>query len=230
MFVVPILTAIRLQFPSPSNPTGLLQFLLQALHDHYAVVVGVASAVGLLGKGAQELLRAEQRARLKAVLDSLHETCFKDAPQDERYEHRATLFRANRRQTKLLPYCRSGNKYQRGIQPLGIDESREEANVGIAGQAWFRNATLAAPELPACPVPCTDNDPRCQDYARQGYMPVGRVRKVRVRSRSLLATPVRAYNGREWGVLVLDSRKPDAFTPEQTGLVESFATALGKMV
>lgn len=228
--VIPVLTAIRLQFPRPLTPTDLGDFFIKGLHDEFAIIVGLFSLLGLAGKALQEVLRAERKSRMKAVLDTLDEACFQGVPKDERYENRVTLFKANWRETKLKAYCRSGTKYQRGIQPLPIHGNNQSANLGVAGQAWFRDTTFAVDGLPDCPFPCLDNNPQCLEYAKRGFLPVDKTGKLRVRSRSLLGTPVRYSNGKQWGVLVLDSRKPDPFTPIQKAFAQSFAVALGKMV
>lgn len=228
--LIPVLTAIRVQFGPTDPPRDLTGFLLKALHEWYAFSIFGLGTIGLLGKVLQEVLGAEAKGRIKAVLDTLDEACFHDVPEGERYENRVTLFKANWWTTKLKPYGRSGTVYQRGIQSLSIHDSDQDANEGVGGQAWFRNSTVAAYELPDCAVPCSNTEATCLEYARRGLLPIDKTRKVRVRSRSLLATPVRDFRGRKWGVLVLDSRKPDSFTADQEGLVRSFAGALGKMV
>src|SRR5205807_9690287 len=119
-----------------------------ALHEWYAFCVGILGLLGLVGKLLQELLGAEHKGRIKAVLDSVDEACFRDAPEGERYANRVTLFKTNWWGTKLKAYCRSGTAYQRGIRPLSIDESQENANQGVGGQAWFRNTTIVVDGLP----------------------------------------------------------------------------------
>jgi len=54
--------------------------------------------------------------------------------------------------------------------------------------------------------------------------------KLKVRARSLLATPVRSFSGAKWGVLVMDSRKPGAMDLAREPLVLLYVSALEKML
>jgi hypothetical protein len=228
--LIPILTAIRLQFPATAPAKTLPQFLLLSLHAHYAVVVGLLAVAGLVADIAKEVLSAERKGRIKAVVDGLEEALFRDVPDDERYENRVTLFRADWRQSTLKTYCRSGTIYQRRRPKLRIHDNDQARNEGVGGQAWFRNTTVAAEALPDCATPCVAGNPDCQTYGVRGFMTIARAAKLRVKSRSLLATPVRDLRGKKWGVLVIDTRKPDAFTALQRTLASAFASAIGKMV
>ena len=111
-----------------------------------------------------------------------------------------------------------------------INNNDETKNEGLAGQAWFRNATASVGDLPECPNPWSDADARCQAYAKAGLLTAKKAGRLKVRSRSLLATPVRNFKGNQWGVLVLDSRLPNTFGPERQAAVTSFATVLSKML
>jgi hypothetical protein len=130
----------------------------------------------------------------------------------------------------LKPYCRAGDRYQRSISWFKINNDDETRNEGLAGQAWFRNATVTVGDLPECPNPWSDSDARCQAYAQHGLLTPAKAGRLKVKSRSLLATPVRNFKGNQWGVLVLDSRVPDTFNAERQASVTSFATVLSKML
>jgi hypothetical protein len=121
--LIPVLTAIRLQFARPAKPEDLFDFFVKAVHARYAAAVGILAVAGLIGRIAQEVLGAERKTRIKAVVDTLEETLFRDVPADERYHNRATLFRASWRETKLKAYCRSGTIYQRRRPELAIHDS-----------------------------------------------------------------------------------------------------------
>src|SRR5262249_29846868 len=146
-------------------------------------------------RAIQELINPESKVRMKAPLDAFFEAYFAGVPEGERYNNRITLFRANRSKDLLKPYCRSGTQYQRGIQSLKINSDKEDGNEGIAGQAWFRNATVSPPALPECPNPWSDEDPVCQDYANRGLLNNSKAARLHVKSRSLVATPVRDFKG-----------------------------------
>ena len=196
----------------------------------YVPLVAFFSLMALAGKGAQAFLGAESKSRVKAVLDALEEACFNTVPPGDRYYNRGTLFKAVWFGTRLKPYCRAGDRYQRGIQSFRIDNNDEDRNEGLAGQAWFRNATVIVNDLPACPNPWSNDDASCQAYAHRGLLTPQKAERLHVKSRSILATPVRNFKGSRWGVLVLDSRLPDTFGAEREALVTSFATALSKML
>jgi len=105
---------------------------------------------------------------VKAVLDALEEACFNTVAPGERYFNRVTIFKASWFGRKLKPYCRAGDRYQHGISSFRINNDDEAQNEGLAGQAWFRNATVTVGDLPALPNPWSDADPNCQAYARLG--------------------------------------------------------------
>jgi hypothetical protein len=226
--LIPVLSAVRAKYPTaPAPPRTLLEFIHGGFLDRFVTILAVLALIGILARIVQEYLSPESKVRAKAVLDYLLDAYFTGVPAAERYHNRVTLFKANRRKTRLAAYCRSGTQYQRGIQPLHINDDDENLNEGVAGQAWFRNATVST-TLPECPNRWSDADPACLQYAREGRLPLKVAGRLHVKSRSVLATPVRDFGGRKWGVLVLDSRKPDAIDPTRSTLVESVAAALGK--
>ena len=220
---LPILTAVNATTPA-TNPSTALQMLHHDIVAQYVPLVAAMSILGVAGKAGQLFVGVENKRRVKAVLDALEEACFQDVPEGERYHNRITLFKANKRGTELKPYCRSGERYSRGITSFRIDDNDESRNEGIAGQAWFRRATVKA-ELPEPPNPWSDGDPACQDYARRGLLDARKAGSLHVRSCSILATPVRGFQSSQWGVLVLDSRVPESMTSPRETLARAFATA-----
>ncbi len=172
----------------------------------------------------EEYIDWMSKASYKSALDILRDALFKNMPPDEMFHHRATLFKANRRETKLKFFCRSGTQYQKKVQPFKINNDNEKENEGIAGQAWFKNATLNYPNLPEW----RDDD----KYANSGHLPLDKVKKLNVKSRSIVATPIRNLDGKRWGVLVVDSRNPNEFLDktQQNDLFESIAATIGKLL
>lgn len=229
--LIPILSALRAYYPTvAAKPTNLPEYLHQAFTEWFLTLIIVLALVGVLAKLIQEHFNPESKKRLKAALDLLLDAYFTGVPEKDRYLNRATLFKANTGHSKLQPFCRSGTQYHRGIQPLLIDDNKEAGNEGVAGQAWFRNATVSIPDLPDCPNPWSARNLACADYARKGLLPMNKAETLHVKSRSLLATPVRNFKGEQWGILVLDSRKPDSIAQDKEHLVTLFASALGKML
>lgn len=225
------LTAVTGKYPLPKNPEPRFKdVLLIAAHDWYIVAVITLSVIILAARGLQDYVGALDTRHLKGMVDTLHAAYFAEVPEGERYHNRVTLFKANRKQTELEAVCRSGTQYPRGIQPLLISDDNEAGNEGIAGQAWFTNSTVVRTDLPDCPVPCLADDHDCAQYASQGLLPISKAAKLHVRSRSLLATPVRDRTGARWGVLVLDSRRPDGIDSAKTLLATSIAGAVANVV
>jgi hypothetical protein len=145
-------------------------------------IVGGVAGIALVAKLVQEKLNPESKIRLKAWLDILLDAYFTGVPEAEKYHNRVTLFKANRKCTALEAHCRSGTQYQRKIQSFVISEDNENANEGIAGQAWFRNATVTA-SLPDSPPIWRNDDPACEHYASRS--------SFHLRELSLLANRLR---------------------------------------
>ena len=228
---ITVLNSIRQAYPVAAYPsTRIRDLLLQFLLDWNVPIIGLLGLSIVASKATQDWLNKADITRLKNMVDSLHAAYFVGISEGERYHNRVTLFRANRKRVSLEAVCRSGTQFPRGIQSLGISDDAEAANEGVAGWAWFTDSTVTRTNLPDCPVPCVADDPQCQEYARAGLMPPDKARKLHVRSRSLLATPVRDRAGNRWGVLVLDSRRPDAIDAERGAIVTSMAAAIGHTV
>lgn len=228
LWLIPILSALRTSYPSPPTPPlRFLGYIHRFFLDEFVWIVGGVAGIALVAKLVQEKLNPESKIRLKAWLDILLDAYFTGVPEAEKYHNRVTLFKANRKRTALEAHCRSGTQYQRKIQSFVISEDNENANEGIAGQAWFRNATVTA-SLPDSPPIWRNDDPACQHYATSGYLTVAKAEHLHVRSRSFVATPVRDFAGKKWGVLVLDSRKADGTNPAREELVSAVAAMLGK--
>jgi hypothetical protein len=162
--------------------------------------------------------RSNNRKQIKRILDALQKAFFQDVQSDELFKHRVTLFRACRsywflpvgRYKYLRLYARSGTRYQNSATFFCIDGESEGANEGVAGQAWFRDAQVTAPNLSAWPDgDASETNPVCQSYLEGGYLPFDKTKSLQIKSRSISATVVRNKAGERWGVLVLDSRDPN---------------------
>jgi hypothetical protein len=227
-----IVTAVKAAGP-PTQPLNTLEMLQRDIIHWYVPIVAARSILAAAGRVGQWWFGAENKRRVKAVLDALDEACCRQQPEAERYYNRITLFKANRRKTRLVPYCRAGEQYQRGIQPFAIHDSDQEANEGMAGQAWFRAVTVTVNDLPAVPEKAEDwsgANEACKQYVRAGFLSHAKAARLRVKSRSILATPVRDFRGTKWGTLVLDCRNPGIINERIKDLAESTARVLGKML
>ena len=123
----------------------------------------------MVARVLQKLLASQSKMKLKAALDSLRDGFFAEAPESERHHNRVTLFRPDRARRFLRPFCRSGTQYQRCNTSFAIDDNNEQANEGVAGRAWFSDATITK-ELPAVPNPWRDKNEDCFAYAEAGFL------------------------------------------------------------
>ena len=203
--------------------------LLDFKNTKIYILLAVVAVVAFLG---EEYINWISKAPYKSALDILRDALFKDMPSDEMFHHRATLFKANYGETKLKFFCRSGTQYQKKVQPFKINNDNEKENEGIAGQAWFKDATLNYANLPEIPSDWRDDDDRCEEYAKVGHLPLNKAKKLNVKSRSVVATPIRNLDGKRWGVLVIDSRNPNDVLDksENKDLFESIAATIGKLL
>lgn len=206
------------------QPPGLGAYLHAEFLAWYVPIMLGLVMISTAAQALQHLLGSEAKDRVRGALDTLVRACFPEVAEEERYHNRATLFQARR--GMLRGYARSGTAFQTGIPNFRIDDNNEATNVGVAGRAWFTNATAHAANLPEWSA----DDAARKAYAVAGYLTVQQAAKLRVPSRSVFATPVRDLHGRRWGVLVVDARRPEPFTEGQQALIRTFAGALGTMV
>lgn len=231
LVMVAVLTALKGGFPdAPAQPSSLMGYLHVAFLHYQPWAVGAFSLAGIFSKWAQGALRPESKMRTKACLDAFSDLFFV-VPAAERYENRVTLFKANEDHTKLEPFCRAGDTYQRNIQSFKIDDNDEKQNESITGEAWFKNATVRK-TFPDCPSAAAPGDPAFLAYVDATGLSPEKVGKLHVKSRAVLATPIRNVHGAKWGVLTLDSRNEHGLDANEAKmeLLNGFAAALGKML
>lgn len=132
-------------------------------------------------------------------------------------------------------FARSGTAYHRSRTFLRINDEVETANEGLAGKAWFINATVTQLNLPAWPdanrAISSDWSSR-KEYAERGFLTVDKAEGLNVKSRSVTATVVRSAIGKKWGVLVLDSRDPQGVSdaPDKKALMDLAADIMSNVV
>lgn len=229
--LIPILSAVRIRYPlAPRIPKIFIEFTHDLFLQWFVIIIICLSIFGILAKIVQEFLNQESKVRLKAAADAMLDVYFTGIPESERYFNRVTLFKANRGRTQLNPLIRSGTQYHRGIQPFLVNDNDEAKNEGVGGRAWFCNATITVTDLPDCPNSWSNDNPACKEYAEKGFLSPSKAEGLHVKSRSVVATPIRNFQGEKWGVLVLDSRRPDGIDRAKEPLVISFVAPLGKML
>lgn len=203
--------------------------LLNFSNTKVYILLGIIAGAAFIGEEYNNWI---SKAPYKSALDILRNALFKDVPPDKMFHYRATLFKVNLRETKLKFFCRSGTQYQRKVQPFQINNDNEGQNEGIAGQAWFKDTILNYFDLPEIPSEWRDDDEKCKEYAKESHLPLRKAKQLKVKARSIAATPIRNLDGKKWGVLVVDSRNPDDFLDESGNkdLIESIAATIGKLL
>lgn len=234
-----VLSAAR--YVNPADYPEPVQAILKFLAGRsFALILWLSIGIFLMRIVNQQLLeRSASFNQVKSVLDSLHKNYFKDVPQEELFQHRATLFKAKKyvlgRLRYLEIFARSGTTFQKSATYFKINDEHESKNEGIAGWAWFTNAMPTVTDLaewPANPNPNMQEDPVAEEYAKKGKLSVEKASVLNVKSRSVTAIPVRSSSGKKWGVLVVDSRNPNGISTasDKKALVELSADILTQIV
>ena len=248
---LPVITAMQKAFDPATMQGEIRRILVGALHAHFVTLVLGISVLGVVLKGIEAGLDrwATQQGAIKAVLDSAHKVYFEDVPEDARYLHRVTLFKARRHlrdlgflnsdgwKRRLRVFARSGTAYQQSKTLFRVDDENEEQNEGIAGRAWFINAQCTVCDLPEWPNGSTAGaDPGVGEarstYARKSYLSADKAGRLNVKSRSIGAHVVRHRTGDRWGVLVFDSKEPNGLSdrPEKVALMRLTSVLLQELV
>jgi len=162
--------------------------------------------------------RRFDNGRLEHVHDLLDQMCektFKTQSFDLPQHRRVTLFKYKRFCIWrfpffggfLVPIERSGNDTRKTNSIFKVHDNGEK-NEGIAGRVWSANASLAVFELPDIEGECGESN--LDDYAAKTFYPRKKLDRLdkRPNARSLMGIPVQVSNKR-WGVIVIDSIKPN---------------------
>jgi hypothetical protein len=170
---------------------------------------------------------------VRDVLDQFRSQLFPNATDDQLHEHRVTLFQFTRwhfcaRKWPwsgwLFPVERSGHTTQKtNIVFLAPDEADKVE--GVAGMTWSRRQVVHVKDLPDLSVDFSDQ--AIGEYAKRSWMPENVVRQRKPRARSLVGIPVEVKS-EIWGVIVVDSRKPEIKQADVKKHYKFVARFLGK--
>jgi hypothetical protein len=170
-----------------------------------------------------------------SFLDIFRSQVFVGFAADPEHHHRVTLFR---RRTFCLttagaPWTgwvvtveRSGHTTQ-DSEAIFRASDNPDKNEGVAGVAWGFRRPVPVIGLPEFESLQAEAD--IQSYAQQTYVSVAWAKEHKPQSRSLLAIPIEVKN-ELWGVLVLDSRRPDGIAHVRPEDYTPFAKILGKFL
>lgn len=130
----------------------------------------------------------------------------------------------------MIPVARSGFTTKSKISKFKASANQPDDAEGIAGQTMVQTQTIYIPELPdinhKSPV---EKDMR--EYANQGLVSYDWVLKRKAKKHcplSLLGIPV-LVNGKPWGTIVFDSRRPKAIN-DRRALKDPYCRALTNLL
>jgi hypothetical protein len=167
---------------------------------------------------------------IRRTMNRMREEGFTGIEGDMVHHHRVTLFR---RKWCWMPWpwrkwwwpwgdwrwpwsgwmvavSRSGHTTQQCWTVFFASAEEVDRCEGIVGQVWLSNTVQVQADLPA--IDSSSTPEQIAEYARLTVMPIWqiqhRIKRNRPCPRALCGIPVEV-NNKIWGVLVLDSRKPD---------------------
>ncbi|WP_392551600.1 GAF domain-containing protein [Orbus wheelerorum] len=169
---------------------------------------------------------------IKSILDYTQKSFFSYLDEPEDY-HRVTLFQLKKsykcspwfendnflkrlcnRDKYLIPILRSGELSQKTNVKFKVCDSSDKSE-GIAGRALASRKTISVSNLPCIGEKTTIND--IKKYAKDTFSDKNMIEYYRkakkTMPRSIVAIPIEV-KGNLWGVLVFDSRSPEAIFNE----------------
>lgn len=202
------------------------------------------AAVIMIAIGILQLLRTQMGPpwvwhAVHKILDKYRDEVFREQftrDANERLDHhRVTLFRHVSWLrvcwrlpwgARLIPLERSGHLTQRTRACFLAPDDGDRAE-GIAGLAWSRKHPIAISGLPELRLDSPSVE--IEDYAQKTNVSTKRVTKAVKKGKRLprsLCGIMVEVKGLPWGVVVLDSQKPEAISPEQVDAYRSYGILL----
>ncbi len=210
-------------------------FLHEFAVAHRAALMIATGSVVLLCNFAGDWgeAHAVRKRVLRAVLDALHNTYFKDVEPEKKHRHRVTLFRCRRLLRTcwwgrcLKVYCRAG-KHPGSRTTLKVNDSNPGKCEGVAGYIWYIDATHTR-KIRAWPEDPSDHAGQ-KAYAAEGGLNLKKARALQVKSRVFSGVIVRSRNGAPWGVLLVDSLTEGHTQRDKEDILAFYGSLLGKLV
>jgi hypothetical protein len=190
------------------------------------VVVLVAKMVQKrLDRKEREEREAYLRRVVGAVLEGLRQEYFSKVEDDDRHNHRVTLFVCDDAPTgKQLTIFQRAGVHKSSPTVWRVNEDEEGQCEGVAGRIWFLG-TERTVELPDW----ADDVGRKAEYAAKGFIGPAQAETLRVKSKVLSGTVVRVF-GQRWGVLILDSKGLGVITSAKEHVIKRYAALLGRLL
>lgn len=181
------------------------------------------------------------------LLDDLRKNAFNNSTTDDSHYNRVTLFK----RVGFLPRLRSwadghtpwsgwlvpklrspGHAFQNTKTVFWAPDEAHKAE-GIAGLTWVSGGTIYRSSLPNLDENSSDSD--IKRYAEETLLSINltrtRMKEGKSLARSYCGIPVEVRN-KPWGVIVLDSRRPDGIRSQRQSMLTYAMVAkfLGKLL
>jgi hypothetical protein len=175
------------------------------------------------------------------LMNTYRDFVFSDERNENRHHHRVTLFRFHRVfhypcflvwpwESRLIPVARSGHATQNTDTTFVAPDDADRAE-GFAGKTWATFSTMIVNDLPD--LDTDSSDEAVQFYAKQAFFSEDwlrrRIKAKRINGRSFCGIPIRV-KGREWGVIVIDSRSPKSIKKEAEAHYDVMGKVLSKLL
>jgi GAF domain len=169
------------------------------------------------------------------LLDTFREHAFEKERGAPLHYNRVTLFKHVRFRWALckwpwsgwlIPMERSGHTTQKSRTAFLVPDNADLVQ-GIAGQTWAQNSVVMVNELPD--LNGSPSPERFDEYARKTWVSVRWLQRRSQHGRAFCGIPVEV-KGRMSGVIVIDSRSPDAIDQEAVKVYRLVGRYLGKLL
>lgn len=216
-----------------TNPIYIL--IIQEVQSWGAWVSVLLAVAALVGNLASDLAVKEKlkKGAYLEILHEVHKVGFNNASSDANHGNRVTLMKCRKSwiafgQLELRVYCRTG-KFPKSKTKLRISDHLPECE-GIAGKAWYQE-TWTHCDLPMWPTDEKDIA-SMEQYAKAGHMKLKKVKRLKVKARSVAAIVIRDASKTKWGVLVFDGCEPTCIhkSKEKKRELDWFVNLLGRQL
>ncbi len=231
-------------------PTQLQPVLLWFLQNNWWFVLGLTALAAIAKIIKERLDRTWVWTAVQAIVDRIQTEAFAQQP-GYAHHHRATLFRHQRCKWWpfplryfvdppgkrrwpcsgwLVPAIRSGHTTQHTTTYFLAPDDADKAE-GVVGHIWASNKEVALAAGTA--LRRNADDVAIVDYAGKTFVSATwakhELSNDKVLAASFRGIPVEGKAGRKWGVLILDSRDPDAAMKANLNIAP-YAYCLGKLL
>lgn len=237
--------------PSDFEKWGFIKHLVELNQQNAFIIIPLLTiVVGTVSFLKKRLGNANNWNTITYLLEKYKKAIFennqdnKDIANDPEHHHRITLYKFARWrwgiclypwQGWMIPVARTGHTtHSFRIPRFRVFPSDPDKAEGVAGQTYVRRRTVPVENLPEINEQSSDID--IENYAVKGFVNKQWIEKRKKKNncfiRSMIGIPVEVKN-KTWGVMVIDSRRPEGISNESVLATAQFTTmaeVLGKLL